>query len=175
MIMNFKNIFTTLLLMLIGISMNAQPTAQEWNKDVVGWNLGNQLECSAPGQDGESMAIGMADNSIKAETTWGNPVVTKRTIKAVKDAEKKIIRCSVVVGRDQLEILLSDTGNGIPADKREWVFGIYNTTTQEQGGAGIGLYIVKTRVDSLKGKVSVVDSEFGTIGTTIKIELPFKK
>jgi endoglucanase len=25
----------------------------------------------------------MADNSIKAETTWGNPVVTKRTIKAV--------------------------------------------------------------------------------------------
>lgn len=97
------------------------------------------------------------------------------SIKAVKDAEKKIIRCSVVVGRDQLEILLSDTGNGIPADKREWVFGIYNTTTQEQGGAGIGLYIVKTRVDSLKGKVSVVDSEFGTIGTTIKIELPFKK
>lgn len=26
------------------------PTAQQWNKDVVGWNLGNQFECSAPGQ-----------------------------------------------------------------------------------------------------------------------------
>ena len=97
------------------------------------------------------------------------------SIKAVKDTEQKIIRCSVSIGRDQLIILLSDTGNGIPVDKREWVFGIYNTTTQEQGGAGIGLYIVKTRVESLKGKVSVVDSEFGDIGTTIKIELPFKK
>lgn len=97
------------------------------------------------------------------------------SIKAVKGVEKKIIRCSVVVGRDQLVISLSDTGGGIPVDKREWVFGIYNTTTQEQGGAGIGLYIVKTRVESLKGKVSVVDSEFGDIGTTIKIELPFKK
>lgn len=26
------------------------PTAQQWNKDVVGWNLGNAFECSAPGQ-----------------------------------------------------------------------------------------------------------------------------
>ena len=95
MIMNFKNIFTTLLLMLTGISMNAQPTAQEWNKNVVGWNLGNQLECSAPGQDGETMEIGMADNSIKVETAWGNPVVTKRTIKAVKDAGFNAIRIPV--------------------------------------------------------------------------------
>jgi signal transduction histidine kinase len=55
------------------------------------------------------------------------------------------------------------------------VFGIYNTTTQEQGGAGIGLYIVKTRVESLKGTIAVVDSEFGETGTTIQIELPFKQ
>ena len=53
------------------------PTAQQWNKDVVGWNLGNEFECSAPGQDGESMQIGNPDGSIHAETAWGNPVVTK--------------------------------------------------------------------------------------------------
>lgn len=28
----------------------SMPTAQQWNKDVVGWNLGNEFECSAPGQ-----------------------------------------------------------------------------------------------------------------------------
>ena len=33
------------------------PTAQQWNKDVVGWNLGNNFECSAPGQDGETLEI----------------------------------------------------------------------------------------------------------------------
>lgn len=97
------------------------------------------------------------------------------SIKAVKDAEQKIIRCTVSVAKDELIILLSDTGYGIPQEKRTWVFGIYNTTTQDQGGAGIGLYIVKTRVESLKGKVFVTDSEFGEIGTTIRIELPFKK
>lgn len=97
------------------------------------------------------------------------------SIKAVKDAQQKIIRCSVVIEKDKLIISFSDTGYGIPSDKRMWVFGIYNTTTEEQGGAGIGLYIVKTRVESLRGTVSVVDSEFGTVGTTIRIELPFKK
>ena len=97
------------------------------------------------------------------------------SIKAVRDADEKIIRCTLSVEKDELVILFSDTGYGIPEEKRSWVFGVYNTTTQDQGGAGIGLYIVKTRVESLKGKAYVTDSEFGDIGTTIKIELPFKK
>ena len=63
-------------------TMLAQPTAKEWNAQVVGWNLGNQLECSAPGQDGETMAI-------------GNPVVTKKVIKAVKEAGFNAIRIPI--------------------------------------------------------------------------------
>lgn len=78
-----------------GTPHGQQPTAKEWNRDVVGWNLGNQFECSAPGQDGESMAIGNPDNSIKAETAWGNPTVTKNTIKAVKDAGFNAVRIPV--------------------------------------------------------------------------------
>ena len=76
-------------------SSGQEMTAKQWNKDVVGWNLGNQFECSAPGQDGESMAIGMADNSINAETAWGNPVVTKKTIKAIKQAGFNAIRIPI--------------------------------------------------------------------------------
>lgn len=101
--------------------------------------------------------------------------ILDNSIKALKDAVQKIIRCSVTVQDKSFTIKISDTGIGIPKDKRAWVFGIYNTTTEEQGGAGIGLYIVKTRVESLKGTVSVVDSEFGEIGTTIQVELPFKQ
>lgn len=89
--------------------------------------------------------------------------------------ELKVIKCTMFAEKNDLVIQVSDTGCGIPKDKREWVFGLYNTTTEKQGGAGIGLYIVKTRVESLRGTVNVVDSEFGEIGTTIKIVLPFKK
>ena len=80
---------------LTASSVMAQPTAKEWNAGIVGWNLGNQFECSAPGQDGESMAIGNPDGSIKAETAWGNPVVTKKTIKAVKDAGFNAVRIPI--------------------------------------------------------------------------------
>ena len=97
------------------------------------------------------------------------------SIKAVKHAVKKIIKCVVRVDQDKIQIDFSDTGNGIPKEKRIWVFGIYNTTTEWEGGAGIGLYIVKTRVESLKGKVFIIDSEFGDVGTTIRVDLPFKR
>ena len=85
----------TSMLLLTVANVQAQPTAKEWNQNVIGWNLGNQFECSAPGQDGESMEIGMYENSIKAETAWGNPVVTKKVIKAVKDAGFNAIRIPV--------------------------------------------------------------------------------
>lgn len=92
--MKLKTFFSVLAL-TVAVTAQAQPTAKEWNTGVVGWNLGNQFECSAPGQDGESMQIGMPDNSIKAETSWGNPVVTKKTIKAVKEAGFNAVRIPV--------------------------------------------------------------------------------
>ena len=97
------------------------------------------------------------------------------SVKALKGVPDKTIKCSGYISENDLILSMSDNGIGIPLEKREWVFGVFNTTTAESGGAGIGLYVVKTRVESLKGKVEVVDSEFGKVGTTIKITLPFKK
>lgn len=71
------------------------PTATQWNKGVVGWNLGNQLECPALGTKNESTLITCLEGSINAETAWGNPKVTEKTIKAVKDAGFNAIRIPV--------------------------------------------------------------------------------
>ncbi|QUB76691.1 sensor histidine kinase [Prevotella melaninogenica] len=101
--------------------------------------------------------------------------IIDNSIKAMKDSEQRMIRCSYEVKNDILEIIVSDTGKGIPQEEREQVFALYHTTTENQGGAGVGLYIVKTRVESLRGTVNVVESEFGEVGTTIKITIPFKK
>ena len=81
------------------------PTAQQWNKDVVGWNLGNQFECSAPGQNAESEEIGNPEGSINAEKAWGNPVVTEAMIQAVKNAGFNAIRIPI---RWQCHITNSD-------------------------------------------------------------------
>lgn len=97
------------------------------------------------------------------------------SVKAMATSEHKLIRCSYEVKNDMLEIFVSDTGVGVPQEDREQIFALYYTTTELQGGAGVGLYIVKTRVESLGGTVAVVDSEFGETGTTIRITIPFKK
>lgn len=101
--------------------------------------------------------------------------LTNNAIKAMQDSAKKIYRCTVKAHDDRLVMDFSDTGCGIPVEKREWVFGIYNTTTAEQGGGGIGLYAVRMRVKALNGTVKVQDSVFSPLGVTIHIELPFKK
>lgn len=101
--------------------------------------------------------------------------LTNNAIKAMKNSVTKIYRCTIKAHDDKLVMDFSDTGCGIPVEKREWVFGIYNTTTAEQGGGGIGLYAVRMRVQALKGTVIIQDSEFAPLGTTVHIELPFKK
>ena len=70
-------------------------TAKDWNKDVVGWNLGNQLECPPSGWNNESMAFGNPATAANAETTWGNPRVNKAMIDAVKAAGFNAVRIPV--------------------------------------------------------------------------------
>ena len=109
-----KKVIMMIAAMSVALTVTAQPTAKEWNKGVVGWNLGNQLECSAPGQDCESMLIGMPENSINAETAWGNPKVTKKTIKAIKDAGFNAIRIPI---RWQCHI----TNSAAMSIDKEWI------------------------------------------------------
>lgn len=47
------------------------------------------------------------------------------SIKAMVDSVHKIIRCSYEAKDDMLEILVSDTGVGIPLERREQVFELY--------------------------------------------------
>ncbi len=97
------------------------------------------------------------------------------SIKALCNSSVKVVKCSCSVDDKNITLKVSDTGCGIPKESWDNVFALYYTTTEKQGGAGVGLYIVKTRVESLKGTVCVTDSDFGEIGTTIKITIPLKK
>ncbi|MCR5004258.1 MAG: glycoside hydrolase family 5 protein [Bacteroidales bacterium] len=90
------------------------PTAKQWNEGVVGWNLGNQLECSAANTESESFQLSCIEGSVNAETAWGNPRVTAKVIKAVKEAGFNAVRIPV---RWQCHIT---NANAMSVDK-EWV------------------------------------------------------
>jgi signal transduction histidine kinase len=97
------------------------------------------------------------------------------SIKALQNIDDKKIKCSGYVENGQFTCFFSDNGIGIKDEDKEDVFDLYFTTTSEQGGAGLGLYIVKTRLEALKGTIKLIDNEFIPNGTTFKITLPFNK
>ncbi len=95
------------------------------------------------------------------------------SVKALKNQSHKQIKCTGLVEDDKFVIYFSDNGTGIAEEDKHRVFNIYFTKTAEDGGAGIGLYIVKTRIESMKGTVEVIENEFKPHGATFKIVLPF--
>ncbi len=68
----------------------------------------------------------------------------------------------------EVEVLISDTGHGIPAKKLVKVFDPFFTT--KESGTGLGLYISKTIIDEHEGKITA-ESEEGK-GTTFRVLLP---
>ena len=96
------------------------------------------------------------------------------SVKALRNTEDKIIKCTGFVESDKMSIRFSDNGCGIPEDEWETIFEIFKTTTQNEGGAGIGLFTVKKRIEALNGDIRVVEPEFAEHGATFLITLPFK-
>ena len=71
--------------------------------------------------------------------------------------------------KNKIELVFSDNGMGIDLDKKGGqVFGLYKRFHTHIEGKGIGLFMVKTQVEALGGKISVKSEE--NVGTEFKIE-----
>jgi signal transduction histidine kinase len=71
--------------------------------------------------------------------------------------------------KDKVELTFSDNGMGIDLDKKgEQIFGLYKRFHTNIEGKGIGLFMVKTQVEALGGKISIKSRE--NVGTEFKIE-----
>ena len=82
------------------------------------------------------------------------------------------IRTNFVEGK--LEITYKDNGLGIDLEKKgDQVFGLYKRFHTHAEGKGMGLYMVKTQVETLGGTISL-ESEINK-GTTFKIKFEIEK
>jgi len=86
------------------------------------------------------------------------------------------ISVNILEREEAIEIIVSDTGIGIPKDKQKLIFERFrqvNTSfTKEQEGSGIGLSLVKSLIDMHRGAISV-ESEYGK-GSKFIVRLPVK-
>jgi signal transduction histidine kinase len=97
----------------------------------------------------------------------------------VTNAVKFTDQGSVTVKFDRVDnarwsLQVSDTGIGIPPDQQPYIFDMFRQveglTTRKQGGAGLGLSIVKQLVTLMGGTIQLA-SRVGA-GTTFTIVLP---
>ncbi|WP_442266517.1 sensor histidine kinase [Tenacibaculum sp. ZS6-P6] len=142
-------------------------------------NLFNNIYYDRLIEQGIKTTIEIKDNLIlnynrKAlEDIFDNLI--SNSIKALKNKKDKVIKCSSLTSKNEVTILFSDNGIGIKEKDKHRIFDIFFTDTAEEGGAGMGLYMVKTRVEAMQGSIEVVDNELKPTGATFNITLPFKK
>ncbi|MGZ3884556.1 MAG: sensor histidine kinase [Bacteroidia bacterium] len=93
------------------------------------------------------------------------------SIKYKKEEEDPLIEISSSIEKDMIVIRFKDNGMGIDMEKNgDKIFGLYKRFTEAQEGKGMGLFMVKTQVEALSGKIEV-KSEPGK-GSEFCIQLP---
>lgn len=93
--------------------------------------------------------------------------------KRADDKVDPIIIIAIDVNSSQVTISITDNGIGIQENLIEKVFDMFYRGTAESNGTGLGLYIVKTSVEKMGGKVAL-KSIFGK-GTSVNLVFPNKK
>jgi PAS domain S-box-containing protein len=93
-------------------------------------------------------------------------------IHAIRDkgAEEGRIHLTGSIVDAEAEILISDTGTGIPEEDREKVFGLFFTTKPADKGTGLGLPICRNIIRKLGGDITF-ESRPGE-GTSFKVRIP---
>lgn len=80
--------------------------------------------------------------------------------------DEGVVEVELKVDGEMLESSVSDNGIGIPSDEKDRIFDKFyratNATKKVTDGSGLGLYLVKTIVESSGGKVWFETSAKGT-------------
>ena len=96
--------------------------------------------------------------------------IVSNAIKYARPGVPPRITIKSSLGPDSVRLAFSDNGLGFEVKQVEEAFGLYKRFHAHKEGKGIGLFMTKTQIESLGGKISL-ESMVNT-GSTITVELP---
>lgn len=114
-------------------------------------------------------ALGIQGDALYLQQLLMNLIVNAMDAISESDGTKREIIIRVAPAGRYAEIVISDSGPGIPADKIERIFDPFFTTKPH--GMGMGLSIVQTIVSAHSGRVSA-DNQSAGGGAVFRIQLP---
>jgi signal transduction histidine kinase/CheY-like chemotaxis protein len=143
-------------------------------------NLADLLQpvVSTARQDAQARGIAFDASEAPAITVFLDPVRTRQVLlnllsNAVKFTERGgHVRLDTAVANGDVRFMVSDTGIGIPADKKDRVFGVFERLHEgrhEAAGTGLGLALTRRIVELQGGSISFT-SEVG-VGSTFVVTL----
>jgi signal transduction histidine kinase len=95
------------------------------------------------------------------------------SIKFKRTEEKLLLRITSAQKNDKVSIFFVDNGKGIDLEHNgDKLFGLYRRFDTSVDGKGMGLYMVKTQVETLGGQISVESNLY--TGSTFIVELPLE-
>jgi PAS domain S-box-containing protein len=115
----------------------------------------------------ESAILNLAINARDAMPEGGELVIATRNVHL---SDRELADSDHAEAGDYVEISVTDTGTGMPAEVLEKVFDPFYTTKPLGQGTGLGLSMIYGFIQQSRGHV-VIDSEEGR-GTTIRLFLP---
>lgn len=86
------------------------------------------------------------------------------------EQKKSTLKIKFVDKKGWIHISFEDNGIGIEKPHLDKIFTMFYRATERSQGSGLGMYIVRQAVETLRGKISL-QSEYA-VGTTIQILLP---
>lgn len=89
------------------------------------------------------------------------------------DNNNPYIQIQITVESDSAVIIVTDNGSGIDPEYQTRVFDMFYRASEQSTGSGLGLYIVKSAVEKLRGEIHL-DSKLNS-GTIVKITIPNNK
>ena len=112
----------------------------------------------------DTSLLAMADNSRVFQ------VISNMLNNSLKFTPKGEIRYGYRKKNQWIEVYVSDTGNGIPAEKLDKIFERFVKGNESDQGTGLGLSICKTLIEKMGGQIQVA-SQIGQ-GTRFTFTLP---
>jgi signal transduction histidine kinase len=120
------------------------------------------------------------DDTLPAELYGDEEAISKVALNllsnAIKFTEKGSVKLSLKCNRKAWDIIVEDTGIGIPPHARELIFDEFRqvdqSMTREYSGSGLGLAIAQKYVRAMGGRIRV-ESELNK-GSMFTVSLPLK-
>ncbi|HEX2382457.1 MAG TPA: ATP-binding protein [Acidimicrobiales bacterium] len=148
------------------------PERLDWRQAVL-----DQVESIQREQPNREFSVTIADDlpAVMADDHLTAQVLANLLSNAVRfSPERSPVEVTVEYARERVFTTITDEGEGIEGDDREWIFDKYTTAggpaMSGQRGGGLGLYIVRRAVEAMGGMVWVDDGPEG--GSAFTFTLP---